>query len=125
MKFIAQRKWEPVATFYMRVYQFVKWLTPHACETTVTEIHRALFVHNLKYPLNKVVIREDDLEKVLIHMLKVKRQVVQGYLVLCVDDSEEEQEDDYDPFADSPWGPHYPLTTGSTFFKLFFIFHGV
>ena len=65
---------------------------------------RALFVHNLKYPLNKVVIREDDLEKVLIHMLKVKRQVVQGYLVLCVGDSEEE-EDDYDLLAVSPWGP--------------------
>ena len=103
----------------------VKWLTPHACKTTVTIIDRALFVHNLKYPLNKVVIREDDLEKVLIHMLKVKRQVVQGYLVLCVDDSEEEEEDYYDPLAVSPWGPHYPLTTGSTFLKLFLIFHGV
>ena len=102
MKFIAQRKSEPMATFNMRAYKFVKWLTPHACETTVTEIHRALFVHNLKYPLNKVVIREDDLEKVLIHMLKVKRQVVQGYLVLCVDDSEEEEEDYYDPLAVSP-----------------------
>ena len=103
MKFIAQRKWEPVATFYMRVYKFVKWLTPHACETTFTEIYRALFVQKLKYPL--VVIREDDLEKVLIHMLKVERQVVQGYLVLCVDDSDEEEEDNYDPLAVSPWGP--------------------
>ena len=103
----------------------MKWLTRHACETTVTEIHRALFVHNQKYPLNKVVIREDDLENVLIHMLKVKRQVVQGYLVLCVDDSEVEGENGYDPLAVSPWGPHYPLTTGSTFFKLFFISHGV
>ena len=97
MKFIAQQKLEPVATFYMRVYQFVKWLTPQARETTYMEIHRALFVHNLKYPLNKVVIREDDLEKVLINMLKLERQVVQGYLVLCVGDSEEE--DDYDPLA--------------------------
>ena len=109
MKFIAQRKWEPVATFYMRVYKFVKWLSPNACETTFTEIHRALFVQNLKYPLNKVVIREDDLEKVLIHMLKVERQVVQGYLVLCVDDSEGEEEDDYDPLAVSPWGPALSL----------------
>ena len=124
MKFIAQRKWEPVATFYMRVYKFVKWLTPHACKTTFTEIHRALFVQNLKYPLNKVVIRENDLEKVLIHMLKVERQVVQGYLVLCVDDSDEEEEDDYDPLAISSWGP--PLSLNHRFkLKLFFIFHGV
>ena len=94
MKFIAQQKWEPVATFYMRVYRFVKWLTPHARETTFTEIHRVPFVHNLKYPLNEVVFTEDDLEKVLIHMLKVERQVVQGHLVLYVDDSEEEEEDD-------------------------------
>ena len=67
------------------------------------------FVQNLKYPLNKVVIREDDLEKVLIHMLKVERQVVQGYLVLCVDDSEGEEEDDYDLLAVSPWGPALSL----------------
>ena len=100
----------------------MKWLNPHACETTFTEIHRALFVQNLKYPL--VVIREDDLEKVLIHMLKVERQVVQGYLVLCVDDSDEEEEDDYDPLAVSPWGP--PLSLNHRFkLKLFFIFHGV
>ena len=61
IKVISQRKWEPVPSFYMRVYQFVKWLTPHACKTTFAGIHRALFVQNLKYPLNKVVIREDDL----------------------------------------------------------------
>ena len=82
----------------------MKWLTPHARKTTFTEIHRALFVHNLKYPLNQVVIRGDDIEKVLIHMLKVERQIVQGYLVLCVDDSEEEEEDVYDPLAVSPLG---------------------
>ena len=58
-------------------------------------------------------------------MLKVKRQVSQGYLVLCVEDSKEEKEDYYDPLAVSPWGLHYPLTTGSTFLKLFLIFHGV
>ena len=63
MSFNAQQKWEPVATFYMKVYRFVKWLTLHTRRSTFTEIHTALFVHNSKYPLNKVVIREDGPRK--------------------------------------------------------------
>ena len=76
------------------------------------------FFHNLKYPLNKVVIRVglDDLEKVLIHILKVERQIVQGYLVLCVDDSKEEEEDDYNPLAVSPLGPTLSLDDRLNFF---------
>ena len=115
MKFVAQQKWEPVATVYVGV-PIRKLADPSRPQNRLYGNPQGAFFHNLKYPLNKVVIRVDDLEKVLIHILKLERQIVQGYLVLCVDDSKEEEEDDYNPLAVSPLGPTLSLDDRLNFF---------
>ena len=61
--------------------------------STFMEIQTALFVHNLKYPLNKVVIWEDGPRKSVDTHVQSWAPSCSGTLVLCMDDSKEEEKD--------------------------------